>query len=187
LKKLKGGTIDCDDWEQQASGGWNRYRDYFRNYRRQYRGSGFRSDENFFTFTPPTFKEFNPQPSEAKRWWNQADYDIKAASKVIGDYEWACYMAHQSAEKSLKAAKYKIHYVRLMTHYLPSLTGDDSTLYEWATKLQSILKSAEAMRYPDHWSASKIPHNQYTSSDAEIAKQLAQNIVNYVGALLKLR
>jgi len=42
---------------------------------------------------------------EAKRWLAQARRDLKAArdSLSAGNYEWACFQAHQAAEKGLKA------------------------------------------------------------------------------------
>jgi len=190
-------TIDCDDWDQQASGGWDRYRDYTQNYRESYshnndidggkdKDDGFAFNNEEF-YVPPTLQELNPQPSEARRWWKQADYDIKAADEVLEAHEWVCYMAHQAAEKALKAAKYKIHYELCMTHRLPYLVSgneSDSDLREWANELERITSSAEAMRYPDRWTAPNVPHNQYTSSDAESAKQLARQIVEYVGDIV---
>ena len=47
---------------------------------------------------PPTFTSANPQPTEARRWFKQAEADVKAAEKDLtsdGSYEWACFKCHQ--------------------------------------------------------------------------------------------
>lgn len=87
----------------------------------------------------------------------------------------------------MKAAMYKIDYNLCMTHRLPYLVSSnesDSNLCEWANELERITRSAEAVRYPDRWNAPNVPHNQYTSSDAVSAKQLARKIVNFVGDIV---
>ena len=42
---------------------------------------------------------------EAKRWLRQSEADLKAAKDSLKDsnFEWSCFQAQQSAEKSLKA------------------------------------------------------------------------------------
>jgi len=42
---------------------------------------------------------------EIENWWKQAKKDLTAANNSLksGDYEWACFQAHQSVEKAIKA------------------------------------------------------------------------------------
>ena len=47
---------------------------------------------------PPTFTFINPQPEEARRWFRQAEADVKAVENDISSnasYEWACFKCHQ--------------------------------------------------------------------------------------------
>ena len=70
------------------------YRDsYFRNYG----SSGYRGRS---WYVPPCFCTKNPQPQEARRWFRQAEADLKAADNDIiatvnPSYEWACFKCHQ--------------------------------------------------------------------------------------------
>ena len=85
----------------------------------------------------------------------------------------------------MKAARYMKHYERMMTHDLPVIAYSlDSQLHDWAGELQRTLRQAEAMRYPDWWSSSSIPHTQYDRIQAENAKELAKKIVTHVQTLI---
>jgi HEPN domain-containing protein len=44
-------------------------------------------------------------PTRASDWFNQAVRDLEQAedSRIAGRHEWACFAAHQSAEKAVKA------------------------------------------------------------------------------------
>jgi len=91
----------------------------------------------------------------------------------------------QAAEKALKAARYMKHYERLMSHDLPVIAYSlDSQLHDWARDLQLTSRRAEAMRYPDYWSRSSIPHTEYDSVKAQQTKELARKIVEHVRSLV---
>ncbi|MDK2891562.1 MAG: hypothetical protein PWR21_2194 [Methanoculleus sp.] len=55
---------------------------------------------------------------EAERWLRQGERDLVSARNSCrsGDFEWACFQAHQSAEKSLKALLYARGFRKILTH-----------------------------------------------------------------------
>jgi len=77
------------------------------------------------------------------------------------------------------------NYTKMMTHDLSVIAISlDSQLQDWAEELQRTLGRAEAMRYPDCWSSSSIPHNNYDRTKAQKAKELARKIVGHVKNLI---
>jgi len=48
-------------------------------------------------------------PERSSDWFRQGEYDLSHAKKSLefGDYEWACFAAHQAVEKVLKAVYQK--------------------------------------------------------------------------------
>jgi len=183
LQKLKSGEnfdVDTDQWNQYASS----WRNYYRGYRSRYRSWGGCHYSSGYNVPPPTFQPDNPQPGEARRWWRQASHDVNAAREINVHHEWACYIAHQAAEKALKAAIYLKNYQRLMSHDLYILSMQYSPCSEWASQLQSLVGRAERMRYPDNWSAPIIPHSQYDADKARRAIEYARKIVDHVGNIV---
>ena len=76
---------------------WNtRARSHFSS-RQSYRRSYFGSARSSRSWAPPTFGTRNPQPGEAKRWYQQAKYDFAASSSDFQgpSYEWICFKCHQ--------------------------------------------------------------------------------------------
>lgn len=55
---------------------------------------------------------------EAERWLRQGERDLVSARNSCrsGDFEWACFQAQQSAEKSLKALLYARGFRKILTH-----------------------------------------------------------------------
>ena len=97
-------TENHEQWRSDASNhhrSRNKYNDDFRTYfqRSSSHTSQDRSQrpqEGFFY----RFKEKNPQPAEARRWYRQAEFDLRMAKRTIEmsdpkSYEWICYMAFQ--------------------------------------------------------------------------------------------
>lgn len=43
--------------------------------------------------------------NRSRDWWIQAQADLRHAQRALGDgdYDWACFAAHQASEKALKA------------------------------------------------------------------------------------
>ncbi|MBI5411223.1 MAG: HEPN domain-containing protein [Nitrospirae bacterium] len=66
--------------------------------------------------------------SEARRWFQQAAYDLKAARWNIegGFYDTACFLAQQAGEKALKSLLYYLGTRRtaLLTHSLVEMVRE---------------------------------------------------------------
>jgi HEPN domain-containing protein len=56
--------------------------------------------------------------SEAMKWFRQGEKDLLSSRNSSGtlDYEWACFQAQQSAEKTLKAVLYVKGFRKILTH-----------------------------------------------------------------------
>ena len=113
-------------------------------------------------------------------WWTQAIKDLELAEHClsISRHEWACFMAHQSAEKAVKALYFSSGeptsgnvIVRLINE-LPFSTVIDSELVEEARVLETYYL---ASRYPDsHVEGS--PFQMYGSLQSREAVLFARNI-----------
>ncbi|KAK7488212.1 hypothetical protein BaRGS_00020519, partial [Batillaria attramentaria] len=117
----------------------------------------------------------NPQPEEGRRWMRQAKLDLDAAVKTLrgGDalmYNWACYQAHQTAEKALKAVAFRrdAWACRKTSHSLRELAGSlsDSEITEHAGQLDDLVQYHTRMRYPDLCTFPKIPAEVYGQDEA---------------------
>jgi len=105
LKKLnKDFSENHEQWKSDASDHYRSRKEYAENFRQHFsqRSSQDRShqhhrpDNDFFH----RFTQKNPQPAEARRWYRQAEFDLRMAKKIIKmsdpkSYEWICYMASQ--------------------------------------------------------------------------------------------
>ena len=74
-------------------------KEYRRKFSRQYGAWGSSSGHSAWRNLPPSFCTRNPQPGEARRWFRQAEVDVRAGSNEIASsrpsYEWACFKCHQ--------------------------------------------------------------------------------------------
>lgn len=128
---------------------------------------------------------------EAQIWLKQAEADLKAASDSLkdGNYEWCCFQAQQSAEKSLKAFLYKLGYTTITTHSVKNL------IKEAGKKEKSFLEVLEAgrildayyipTRYPNGLDDNMAPVDYYDEEDAKKCLQCATSILNIVKKFLK--
>ena len=116
---------------------------------------------------------------EYKAWLERTEKDIKAAknSLVSGDYEWACFQAHQAAEKALKAAYIKKYNELLKTHDLVLLAkkiGAEQPTVEHCTKLGAVYVES---RYPDKPA-------EYGEEDANGFIKNAEEIIQWIKKVL---
>lgn len=125
--------------------------------------------------------------TEARRWFQQAFYDLKATRwNIEGEfYDTACFLAQQSGEKALKSILYFLGSRRkaLMTHstvemireagcQVPSLSG----LLDEARELDLHYIPS---RYPNGI-PSGYPHQFYGKKNAEQALAAAEKVFNSV-------
>ncbi|MCX7750305.1 MAG: HEPN domain-containing protein [Candidatus Bipolaricaulota bacterium] len=122
----------------------------------------------------------------SRDWWTQAQADLahaKAAASV-GHFDWACFAAHQAAEKGLKAAferrgeKVGGHSVR----YLLSALGE-GVPPELLSAAKVLDKHYIPTRYPNGL-AQGAPTEFYTREEAEDAIRRAEEILRFCDRLL---
>ncbi len=120
--------------------------------------------------------------AEARRWLTQAQSDIAAAkaSAESSHYEWACFQAQQSAEKSIKACWFSLdldpwgHSVVKLVDGLPAdLVGQTfESVREPARQLDKLYIPT---RYPNGL-PEMTPAEAFSAGDAEAAISAAERI-----------
>ena len=111
--------------------------------------------------------------NRAEDWLSQAEHDLAHArnSRGNGDYDWACFAAHQAAEKAVKAFFLSLgceawgHSVLKMFRDLEQRVELPPGLINAARRLD---KHYIPTRYPNGFD-SGAPHIYYTSGKAEEA------------------
>lgn len=165
-----------DDWNVFVE----RDADLYRRYYDSYRSSPSASSNSW----PPTFEASNPQPAEARRWFRQAKHDLEAVQTLTSS-EWKCFLAHQAAEKALKAAQYLKNSSRSDHHSLViASSGLNSNLGSLGSELETLISSSAHIRYPNCWSMPSIPHDVYTDIMANDAVCLAKRILEIVEGVM---
>lgn len=123
-------------------------------------------------------------------WFKQAQYDLDAAGTSIkgGNHEWACFQAHQSAEKAVKALLFSCN-INGWGHNISSLLEkykeikyrDISLIEKDAIYLD---KQYIPTRYPDALPGIE-PHKAYNKEEAESSIKCAENILSFVEEEIK--
>ena len=117
-------------------------------------------------------------------WFRQAMRDLEHARRSLeaGDYEWACFAAHQAAEKAVKALYQFLgmeawgHSVSRLLSMLPERLRPPQDLVDKAKELD---KHYVPTRYPNAYPEG-APADYYTRADAERAVKYAEEVVEYV-------
>jgi len=119
---------------------------------------------------------------EAGRWLRQGERDLVSARNSCrsGDFEWACFQAQQSAEKTLKALLYARGYRRILTHSVYELIREIGEYEPSFLALKSEAKALDAAyittRYPDSIVGNLTPSEYYDREDAEECIEHADSI-----------
>lgn len=129
--------------------------------------------------------------SEYRRWMASAQRTLDSARRDIvhGDYNWACFKAHQAAEKALKALLWGIGRPtpgHSLVHLLQAIMRETgaSVPEEVVEAASRLSKHYVPTRYPDAWSEG-IPEDYYTRREAEEAVQAASLIIDWVAGAWK--
>jgi HEPN domain-containing protein len=117
-------------------------------------------------------------PERSRDWFQQAQYDLEKARLDLQwqYFEWACFTAHQAAEKAVRVVYYAHHGeargygVRELLTSL-GLTVND-TVFEQATFLDRFYIPT---RYPNGLPAG-VPHDYFSREDAAQAIAAAEAI-----------
>ena len=121
--------------------------------------------------------------SRAEDWLRQAIKDLEHAKSSIGlgDYEWACFAAQQSAEKAVKALYQKLgvevwgHSISRLLKSLPEEHKAPKNLVDRAKELD---RHYIPTRYPN-FHPEGAPADYYTQEDAKRAVRYAEEIVEF--------
>lgn len=120
--------------------------------------------------------------NRARDWLRQSDADLRHARNALrdGDHEWACFAAHQAAEKAAKAAHEALgqeawgHVVtELLDALRPCEAGIDDPLLDRARALDKLYIPT---RYPNGL-AGGAPTDFYTRPEAERAIADAEAVI----------
>jgi len=118
--------------------------------------------------------------NRAPDWLSQSGHDLDHARHALeaGDYDWACFAAHQSAEKAATSLIFGLNgeawghaVVRLLEDLQEHLDLNDE-LFDAARRLDEHYIPT---RYPDGFDTG-APFDYYTEAEAQQALQDAQRI-----------
>ncbi|HEM62533.1 MAG TPA: HEPN domain-containing protein [Chloroflexi bacterium] len=125
-------------------------------------------------------------PNRAGDWFHQAVRDLEQAvdSQEAGRHEWACFAAHQAAEKAVKALHLHLgqeawgHVVAKLLRELPAGTAVPRELLEKARVLDNFYIPS---RYPNSHPEG-APFEHYGSLQSDEGLRHAGEIIEFVRA-----
>ena len=124
---------------------------------------------------------------EAKRWFQQAHYDLKATRWNIqgGFYDTACFLSQQAGEKALKSLLYFLGARRtaLLTHSLVEMVREGGKKVSQLTDLWDQARELDLHYIPSRYPngiPSGYPHEFYGMKVAEQALIAAEKIFSTV-------
>jgi HEPN domain-containing protein len=132
--------------------------------------------------------------SEAKRWFQQAFYDLQAARWNIqgGFYDTACFLAQQAGEKALKSLLYYegARRTALLTHSLVEMVREGEKRVKALTRLLDQARELDLhyipSRYPNGL-PSGYPHQFYGKKVAQEAVIAAEKIFSSIRRFYQAR
>ncbi|MEN3048440.1 MAG: HEPN domain-containing protein [Candidatus Caldarchaeales archaeon] len=121
---------------------------------------------------------------EYARWMASSKATLDSAAKDLagGEYNWACFKAHQAAEKALKALLWGLgrpaygHSLKRLCEEAMRLVGDDEEVLEDCRRLD---KYYTATRYPDVWH-SGVPEEYFSESEGREGLERAERVLRWV-------
>ncbi len=127
--------------------------------------------------------------AEFERWMRSALKTLESARRDLefGDYNWACFKAHQVVEKALKAVLWGVgkpkigHSLIHLLNYLAESVGMEPP-EEVVHACTVLSKFYTPTRYPDVWSEG-IPEEYYSRNEAEEAIKLSMRVIDWVREL----
>ena len=130
-------------------------------------------------------------PDRSGDWLRQAESDLEHARDTSerGRHEWACFAAHQAAEKSVKALHLRLgqeawgHVVHMLLEELPEETSVPQELIESARVLDAYYIPT---RYPNGH-PSGAPRDHYGRLQSEEAVRHAGKILEFARSQMALR
>lgn len=126
--------------------------------------------------------------NRAVDWLNQAerDYDHARNSAANGDHEWACFAAHQAAEKAVKALHLRLGqevWGHVVARLLDQLPDDVVVPHDLAEKAMVLDNYYIPPRYPDSHPEG-APYEHYGSLQSMEAIAYASEIIAFIRAAM---
>ena len=126
--------------------------------------------------------------NRAQDWFTQAQRDLEQARASFKEerHEWACFAAHQAAEKAVKALHLSQgqeafgHVIARLLNELPENSRPEEELHNKAKVLDNFYIPA---RYPDAHPEG-APFEHYSSLQSEEALKYARSILDFVSVKL---
>lgn len=125
--------------------------------------------------------------TEARRWFQQAYFDLKATKWNIqgGFYDTACFLAQQAGEKTLKSLLYfqGARRTALLTHSLVEMVQEAGKKLNLATDLLDEARELDLHYIPSRYPngiPSGYPHQFYGKKNADQALTAAEKIFTTV-------
>jgi HEPN domain-containing protein len=118
--------------------------------------------------------------NRAPDWLAQAGHDLKHARHALedGDYDWACFAAHQAAEKAVMALFLSLGgegWGHSITRLLTDVSHKVQVSEDLMTAARRLDKHYIPTRYPNGFDVG-APHDYYTADEARQAITDAQGI-----------
>lgn len=125
--------------------------------------------------------------SRGADWLRQGRRDLDHArrARADGDHEWACFAAHQAAEKALKAV-FQARGQEAWGHTVSGLLAElsaDPVAEPLMTRAKALDKHYVPTRYPNGF-ASGAPMDYYTDADSARAIEDGDAIIRHCESLL---
>jgi HEPN domain-containing protein len=121
--------------------------------------------------------------NRAPDWLAQAAHDLEHARHACeyGDYDWACFAAHQTAEKAVKALLISLAgegWGHSITRLLDDVNQRLTVSEELVASAKRLDKHYIPTRYPNGFDAG-APRDYYTAEEARQAIEDAQSIYDF--------
>ncbi len=167
-----------DMWNTEARSHRRGRERFYRNYSRRH--------YNFWSYHRET-----PMPNrgEAKRWYEQAQCDIRAAHNDTGgdSSEWCLFKVHQAVEKALIAAMYRGSGHRPNNSSITSLALQVSRFSSQLASLPNTVRQLTELgvdgkktQYPNYHQFPHIPNKQFSIDNARKALDIATNLLEKI-------
>ena len=129
---------------------------------------------------------------EALKWLKQGEDDLISAKNSLrtSDFNWACFQAQQSAEKTLKSVLYARGYRKILTHSAFDLIREIGKFDQSFLNLRKEAKVLDSVymttRYPDSIVGDLTPSEYFEKEDAEECIRCAELIWKCAKEVLKV-
>ncbi|XP_073710989.1 sacsin-like [Misgurnus anguillicaudatus] len=189
IEELQQGKIACDtssngtDFWNDCFYRWNSEANSHRRGRERFYQNFSRHHYNFWSHHRETPR---PNREEAKRWYEQAQCDLRAAQNDTGgeSTEWCLFKVHQAVEKALIAAMYRrsgkhpnncsiTSLAKQVSDYSSQLSSLPNTVWQ----LVNLDVDGKKTQYPNYHTIPDIPNGQFNINNARAALYIATKLL----------